>query len=222
MDCPGCGKSDSMVPKTIDGSRVVVRARRCRACRGLWRTREIIEKGSFKLPGEKPYTAGQGKAAGGFSPNGGTVGGSVLDLSLGNPSLGTAPSEPPDQTRARRGRPSATEYPAEFEQIWDGCKPRKGNKHPAFKAWVKFKPEPNFTIRIYQARLRTDQWQRGYIPNLSTWLNEKGWETEPDPSEFVSKPDRLAEPLAVRVERERSDRHAAEWEESVFGEAVSK
>lgn len=220
MNCPECGTPDSTVPKTLDGPKDVMRLRRCR-CGGTWRTKETIQRGSFKVPSlntsVKPYTAKQGPSAGGISPNEGK-GESGPGLVSSEVSEPEAPSEP--QTCARRGRGDAKDYPSEFEQVWAGCKPKRGNKHPAFKAWVKLKPAAILVLRVYGLRLRTDGWQRGYIPYLSTWLNDRGWETEPDPSEFKAPTNGTkAEPFAVRAEREREERLQEDWADRALGGA---
>ena len=89
-----------------------------------------------------------------------------------------------DQTRVGRGRPDAKRYPAEFEELWRGCEERRGNKEPAFKAWQRVKPPLRLTLERYALRRQTEQWQRGFIPHLSTWLNQRGWETPPEPREM--------------------------------------
>jgi hypothetical protein len=85
---------------------------------------------------------------------------------------------------------------------------------------VKFKPDPIFTVERYQLRMRTDSWQRGFMQNLSTWLNDKGWETEPDPSEFATRKAevRPATSFAVRAEQEREDRHLDRMASLAFGD----
>jgi hypothetical protein len=91
-----------------------------------------------------------------------------------------------DPERPRVGRGDSKAYPEAFEEIWVGCVKRRGNKEAAFKAWLKVKPHPRLTIERYLLRTETRQWKKGFVPHLSRWLNERGWETEPDPSEFGS------------------------------------
>jgi hypothetical protein len=76
-------------------------------------------------------------------------------------------------------------YPAEFERIWAGTG-RKGNKWPAFAAWKRLgRPSAEFVLAGWQAWMRTDQWRRGFVPHLSTWLNARGWEDVPTAADLA-------------------------------------
>ena len=93
-------------------------------------------------------------------------------------------SQNPDRAPARGpGRPETVSYPEAFNLIWKATGQR-GNKHPAFKAWVKFKPGADEVIKTWSRWMETDAWRRGFIPYLSTWLNRRGWEDEPPPEDF--------------------------------------
>ena len=35
-------------------------------------------------------------------------------------------------------------------------------------------------LRAIETQRQSDTWQRGYIPNPATWLNQRRWEDEPD------------------------------------------
>lgn len=205
-----------MVKTEDHSSGAKLRLRRCEADGRFWtRTSEKVDRW---LPATATDVAHNGDlTAIAVAQQLGGKGGSALGLIPLPDSDQKASSKP--QTRARRGRPGE-DYPADFEAIWTGCKPRKGNKSPAFKAWVKFKPDPIFTVERYQLRMRTDSWQRGFMQNLSTWLNDKGWETEPDPSEFATRKAevRPATSFAVRAEQEREDRHLDRMASLAFGD----
>jgi len=188
---------EARIVRTIMGPKSDIRQRRCR-CGVCWQTVETVVKGSVmtqvKMAGEIQPTAqvklGEKvpaaqpefhatKGGRGVSPS--SVSG--LPTSSDQESQSSLLGIP----RARRGRPTTKGYTADFLKFWEAITPRCGNKEPAFKAWVKFVGEirdVNFTIERYLLRASTSQWQRGYAQNVSTWLNEKGWETEPDPSEF--------------------------------------
>jgi len=168
-----------------------IRQRRCR-CGVSWQTVEKVVKGTVqvKLAGEivpsaqvkmvaAQETAQVEKGGKGVSPLEIEVQPLSSDLDSNSSILG--------KPRARRGRPSTVEYTPGFLRFWDEITPRCGNKAPAFKAWVKFECETmdvNFIVEQYMLRASTSKWQRGYAQHVATWLNEKGWETEPDPSEW--------------------------------------
>ena len=71
-----------------------------------------------------------------------------------------------------------------FTEFW-AAYPKKVGKGAAEKAFKKIRP----TAEVFEAMLsaienqrRSDQWQREngrYIPNPSTWLNQRRWEDEP-------------------------------------------
>jgi hypothetical protein len=41
-----------------------------------------------------------------------------------------------------------------------------------------------------------DQWRRGFVPHLSTWLNARGWEKLPNAEELAGPPVAATAPLA--------------------------
>lgn len=65
---------------------------------------------------------------------------------------------------------------------------RTGNKQPAFAEWVKIiSPNVERIISQWELWLTTDGWKRGYVPHVRKWLRERGWENDPDPSEFRAR-----------------------------------
>lgn len=196
MNCPDCGTPDAKIVRTITGPRGDMRQRRCH-CGTCWNTLEkpvkgtqvklVSENGSsapVKMVVKLPTAQVQEGDLGVSSP--------VLPVDLPVSERGSTEPVISPQTPARvkgRGRPSTREYTEGFLQFWEAITPRRGNKEPAFKAWVKFQGEikdVNFIIERYMLRAGTSSWQRGFPQHVATWLNEKGWETEPDPSEFDS------------------------------------
>ena len=184
VTCPRCSRPSSVV-KSIAGA-VVTRLRRCLSCAVSWRSSEALVKGSLvAISGQESTDSGQDSAKSGHPQLLGDLGGSAS-------SLGSAlPSQPPEfssvnreQALAKRGRGDAKAYPLEFERLWAGCENRRGNKLPAFKAFDKYKPNVDLTLSRFAAWAATPQWQDGYAPHLSTWLNDKGWETEPGPGDL--------------------------------------
>ena len=81
----------------------------------------------------------------------------------------------PDGSTARANR---------FAAFW-AAYPRKQGKGAAEKAWNKIKPTAEVFDRIMAAvesQKGCEQWKRNngqYIPNPSTWLNQRRWEDEP-------------------------------------------
>ena len=64
----------------------------------------------------------------------------------------------------------------EFEQFWEAF-PHKVGKKAAWRAWEKATDRPALVI-LLQAIDRAkkgERWQRGYIPNPATWLNQGRW-----------------------------------------------
>jgi hypothetical protein len=109
---------------------------------------------------------------------------SIPDLSDPDPSLDLFQRVDIPAETAKKGRGDAAEYPSEFEALWGACRGKKGNKHPAFKAWKKNKPPLTLTIERWLLWMSTAGWHDGYSQHLSTWLNERGWENVPDPVQF--------------------------------------
>ncbi|HDZ39970.1 MAG TPA: hypothetical protein ENH62_17140 [Marinobacter sp.] len=65
-----------------------------------------------------------------------------------------------------------------FDKFWNAY-PRKKGKAKAKSSWTKTRGVPIETIlEALEKDKKTDQWQRGIIPNPTTWLNEKRWEDE--------------------------------------------
>jgi len=70
-----------------------------------------------------------------------------------------------------------------FDLFWNSY-PEKVGKGDARKAFLKLKPSQELTermIRAVEAAKQSDKWQRGFVPNPSTWLNQERWEDEPMP-----------------------------------------
>ena len=74
-------------------------------------------------------------------------------------------------------------YDANFLIFWNAY-PKKKNKVPAEKAFLKLNPDEDFLnevlLKIEEAK-KTDDWQKKggqFIPHPATWLNARGWEDE--------------------------------------------
>lgn len=78
-----------------------------------------------------------------------------------------------------------------FQQFWS-CYPKKVGKLDAQRAWTKAKKHGVTVEAILTAlawQVRSDQWQRGYVPNPSTYLNQGRWMDEPPSSLLAASQD---------------------------------
>jgi hypothetical protein len=191
LNCPACGSLEARIARTIMGPAADIRQRRCR-CGVSWQTVEKVVKGTVqvKLAGEIVPRAQVKRVAAQETAQGEKGGKGVSSSEYSSQPLSSdqdSNSSLLGKPRARRGRPTTKGYTPGFLRFWDAISPRCGNKEPAFKAWVKFECENHdgdFIVEQYMLRASTSKWKRGYAQHVATWLNEKGWETEPDPSEY--------------------------------------
>lgn len=77
-------------------------------------------------------------------------------------------------------------YPDEFLRIWNAWpQGKRGNKGAALKAWKKAKAlrSVEFMLKSIEAHKAHDPkwWEGEYIPHASTWLNQRGFDTDPTP-----------------------------------------
>lgn len=195
MTCPKCGTFEARIYRTMLGTHVNRREQRCRCGIG-WQLVERIDKGSVRPwfkpgenQGEMTLGARNGHAVKRAAQSSGDRDPS-LDISSSPLSSDPNASSPvlgkPRARVGKRGRPSTQEYSSDFEQFWGSITIKRGNKQPAFDAWVKktagISPELIFTR--YGQWSATAQWQDGFAPYVATWLNQKGWENEPGSVEF--------------------------------------
>jgi len=75
-------------------------------------------------------------------------------------------------------------YSAAFEDFWARCHGKKGNKHPAYKNFQRLKPPVEIAVQRWNLWMTTEQWKRGKSKHMEGWLNNRGWQDEPHPSEF--------------------------------------
>lgn len=82
-----------------------------------------------------------------------------------------------------------------FERFWHAY-PKKQGKGAAEKAFRNINPSEELTDRMISAvdkARASDQWRREngrFIPNPSTWLNQKRWEDEPESASGPAADDR--------------------------------
>jgi hypothetical protein len=186
MKCSTCNGSTS-VYRTTPTARIEVRERRCEACQERWETTESETPGtrrrhSAAVTNSAPVAAWQHVAtnSGPVAPlwppgsSGGVGGGLPSESDLIRSGSDQAPSEPPDQTPARVK--AAPKYDAAFEREWEGTR-KLGSKLNAFKAWVAL-GKPAFA-ESWAAWSKLDGWRRGFVPHVSTWLNDRRFEQKP-------------------------------------------
>lgn len=69
-----------------------------------------------------------------------------------------------------------------FDRFW-AAYPRKVGKGAAERSFERIRPDAALLdgmLRAIESQRQSDTWQRGYIPNPATWLNQRRWEDEPD------------------------------------------
>jgi len=74
-------------------------------------------------------------------------------------------------------------YPEDFEKLWSAY-PKHKSKGAAFKAYVKAKKAgilPDNLLERIQTEAQCADWTKDngqYVPHMSTWLNQQGWEDD--------------------------------------------
>lgn len=87
------------------------------------------------------------------------------------------------KTKTKTKREIDNSLSLKFERFW-AAYPRHDNKAQAEKAFNKLNPDDNLLATMLSAiekQKRSSQWQnKQYIPQGSTWLNNRRWEDESD------------------------------------------
>lgn len=65
-----------------------------------------------------------------------------------------------------------------FEEFWEHY-PKKVAKAKCNELWNKKKPNLDQCIKTLAWQVVSDQWQKGFIPNPQTWLNQERWDDQP-------------------------------------------
>lgn len=110
----------------------------------------------------------------------------------------------------------STEYPSAFEAEWNQTT-KTGAKFAALKAW-KALGKPAFGA-AWAKWSTLDGWRRGFVPHVSTWLNDRRFEQEPIEVVRKAPEPRRVTTFAVAAEERRRDEAAAEAAESAFAQA---
>jgi hypothetical protein len=115
---------------------------------------------------------------------------SVTESTTSNPEIHITATEIP-QSKAKhsiapltpqKGNGNGPTYSDDFLSFWSAY-PRRVGKGAAWKAWMKSngKPPLEEIIQAIKRQQSTDQWRKDggqYIPNPSTWINQRRWEDE--------------------------------------------
>ena len=99
--------------------------------------------------------------------------------------------------------PPRTASDARFDIFWQTY-PKKVGKKAAQSAWKKAKitsEQFQDVIRAIEEQKQSDQWNRGYIPNPATWLNQGRWDDEV-PEARAAPGDVLSEVFAEMERKE--------------------
>ncbi|THB70846.1 MAG: hypothetical protein D6E12_02040 [Desulfovibrio sp.] len=106
---------------------------------------------------------------------------------------GTNSSDAPQSTSSTKTRTlrAHRNYPDDFECFWKAY-PNKVAKIGAFKSWENMallRPPLETLLLALENHKRSRAWQRGFIPNPRTWLDQGRWEdtvdTNEDPLEAI-------------------------------------
>jgi uncharacterized protein YdaU (DUF1376 family) len=83
-------------------------------------------------------------------------------------------------TQSSNSNSNKNNYTEIFNNIWSKLKITSGNKLQAFKVFEKLtdKPEPNVLIEKWNVYCSSVE-DKKFIMHFRTWLNNKGWENEP-------------------------------------------
>ena len=105
----------------------------------------------------------------------------------------------------------AATYTVDFDRLWQ-VYPRRSGKGAAFRAFQKLKcvnGDVEVIIASVERHKRTAQWAKDggqFIPHLSTFLNQRRFEDEPEVGGFNGKPN--------RAEQQFIDNHRAKEQAS--------
>jgi len=74
-------------------------------------------------------------------------------------------------------QPKSVSYSNKFEDFWK-LYPKKTGKKFAYTCYQKARMSNDILLPAVKEQIRSKQWQRGYVPNPSTWLNQGRWDDE--------------------------------------------
>lgn len=80
-----------------------------------------------------------------------------------------------------------SEYSDDFLEFWN-LYPAKTGKGAAWKSWKKQKPPIEKVKQALEWQINSQKWQEGFIPNPTTYLNQRRWEDENSPNLAIIRP----------------------------------
>lgn len=205
MTCPKCGQKPRAI-KTEEATEGHARLLEC-ATHGRFWSLERLWKWVVKIAGNGRATAPQrldNGPATAIAVRGDREGSGLVSSGVPDPNPKASLLSEPRARVGKKGRPSTEEYTPEFEKFWASISVRRGNKYPAFKAWVKIPAAISHELIFtrYEQWAATPQWRDGFPPHVATWLNARGWDTEPSPADLRPR-NGAPKPYAQRVEDDR-------------------
>lgn len=116
----------------------------------------------------------------------GRAGGRVQDVR--GEGAGRAPKSSSEQSSEQSGEQSPiaptggacgvvlSRQDREFAQFWEAY-PEKTGKKAAYRAWMKAtdRPPVRDIIQAIDQAKKSERWQKGFVPNPATWLNQGRW-----------------------------------------------
>lgn len=131
-------------------------------------------------------------------------------------------TELPKPFKAPRGKVNPDKYTPEFEVIWSQYPPRgNSSKWKAFLAWRNLSPAQQQQVRD-AARIafpRIAESEERYRPHLSTWLNERRFETAlaQRPTASAQRPDEVTRDQWIGIMR--NYHRTQNWNVMAYGPA---
>jgi len=201
------------IKATNHGGGITFRIAEC-DCGERW---ELEERRARRLPpctavhsrGQPPKAASPSESSGGFGGDLSAVPERIEDPNTNSTLLG--------KPRARTRTKEHAEYPLSFEEVWVGTG-KRGVKHNGHKAWVSQGKPLWVSIKpVWEAYMRSDRPSRGFVKDLSSWLNGRCHLQEWQPAQVA--PIRRIDP-AVRAREEAEDAALERRAELAFGRTV--
>lgn len=87
-----------------------------------------------------------------------------------------------------------------FEKFWN-IYPKKISKKKAEQCWNKLKPSNALFEKIVKAietAKKTDQWERGFIPHATTYLNQERWNDKFTNKDFEDNKNDIYDVLVIK------------------------
>ncbi len=84
-----------------------------------------------------------------------------------------------EQSKPKHLSDKSNAYTEDFLEFWSQY-PKKTGKGAAYKSWKKEKPNIETVIQSLLWQRESEQWQTGFIPLPTTYLNQRRWEDEPE------------------------------------------